>query len=126
MKLQKHETTRQLGAVVKYEVDQNYTRKSADFTNGGGEAVQLQPGVLFTGGDTPVVFDTAAAEDVTGICLSTESVDPGETVLIVWLSDGPAIVNANEVDFPEDAAQRTAIEVALTAKGIKLVNGLDV
>lgn len=120
-----HTTLRLLGAVVKYESNPNYTRKSGNFTNGGAETVTLQPGTLLTGGATPAVYDQAAPAAFSGICLTRIAVQPSETVAIAWLANGEAIVNASEVDWPTDGAQRTTLETAITDAGIKLVDGLD-
>ncbi len=125
MQTTNHTTIRQLGAVLKNEYNSNYCRTNANFTNGGAAAVQLQPGVLFTGGTTPAVFDTAAVAVVTGVCVTSELVRPGATVAVTYLSVGPGILNSNEIDFPVDAGQRATIETAIRAMSFKLVAGLD-
>lgn len=124
MQTQSHSTTRELGAMLKDEYNRNYCRENRQFTNGGAAAVQLQPGTIMTGGETPAVFDTAAPAVFSGLCLTTVLVQPGETVDIATLENGPAIVNENEVDFPADAGQTTTLKTAITAADIKLVSGL--
>lgn len=124
--MQSHKTTskRLLGAVVKFENNINYTRASGTFTNGGAENVELQPGVIFTGGATAAVFDTGTPAAFSGICATTKTVLPGATVNVAYVERGPAIVNTNEIDFPADAGQRTTLETAMTAAGFKLKAGI--
>lgn len=126
MQTTKFNTIRQLGAMLKDEYNPDYCRTNANFTNGGTTEVQIQPGTLFTGGTTPAVFDTATPLAVTGICVTSELVQAGKTVPVTYLSDGPGILNSNEIDFPADAGQRATIETAIKAMGFKLVAGLDV
>ena len=120
-----HTEPRVLGALLKYELNPNYTRQSVEFTNGGADPVELVPGTIFTGGATPAVFDTAVPLAFTGLCLSRITVEAGATVTVAQLVKGPAIVNANEIDFPADGGQRTTLEGEIAAVDIQLVDGLD-
>ena len=111
--------------MLKDEYGPNYCRKDGVYTNGGASAVQIQPGTLFTGGDTPVPFVTGAPLAVTGICLTTSLVQPGASVPVAWIYQGPAIVNDNEIDYPADAPETATIKTAIDAMNIKRVSGLD-
>lgn len=123
MQTTKYSEPRQLGAVIKYESNPNYTRAPGTFTNSGDEAVQLLPGNILTGGATAALFDTDAAAAFTGINMTEALVQPGNTVNITYLANGEAIVNANEVDFPADAAQTETLKTAIANARIKLVDG---
>lgn len=128
MQTTKYTTVRQLGAMLKDEYNPNYCRTNANFTNGGADPVQLQPGTIFSGGTTPTVFDETPVTPLaaTGICVSSVLVQPGATVPITYLSDGPGILNNNEIDLPVDPIKRATVEAAITALGFKLVSGLAV
>jgi len=127
MQTVKHQTVRQLGAFLKNEYNSDYCRTSGTFTNDTDAAVQLQPGILFTGdAAAPAIFDTANAADVIGVCITSELVQPGATVPVTTLTAGPAILNTNEMDFPADPAQVATIETALKGLLFKLTKGLPV
>ncbi|WP_427452186.1 hypothetical protein [Litorimonas sp. WD9-15] len=115
---------RQLGAVLKYDSEGNFTRENRTFTNGGAAVVVLQPGNIMTGGVAPALFDTANPAAFTGVNLTYSEVQPGASVKIATVEGGPVILNAAEIDFPADASQTATLKTAMAAVNIKLVDGL--
>lgn len=123
MRTVKQTSLRLLGALLKYEADNNHCRAAGSISAPADADLQMVPGTLLTGGSTPAVFDTLSPADVTGVCVTEVFIPAGQTAPIAWMERGPATLNSSEIDFPTNAGQRTAIEAQIDDMGIKLIAG---
>lgn len=115
---------KRVGDVVQWEVDPRYTRISARFENDTGSAAAFEKG-------TVLEFDTdhyqpADGTSFGGILLEdiAELANGAGVNNVAMLVRGPALVNADQLEWDGGATQASVIAAALTA-GVRLVQESD-